>query len=231
MPLRSSYRAPAYPARALASAAAEHVPALDDELGERVLDRRARLLRPVKQRRRRSIQRYRFPCEHHDFEVADAAPGRCSRTEPGIPRAATQGASRCGRDVSPIAEARAESTARRFGALPTQSPSARRHCGCVLTLGGRCAQRARCRQSASALRGGPTIRATVAPRGARRVLVGDRSSARFVGRRRSSPPWDRHRRPARTTASIRALARRLQAAMRACGESQVRSRIGSDTSF
>jgi hypothetical protein len=80
MPLRSSYRAPAYPARALASAAADHVPALDDELGERVLDRRARVLRPVKQRRRRSIQRYRFPCEHHDFEVADAAPGRCSRT-------------------------------------------------------------------------------------------------------------------------------------------------------
>ena len=107
MPLRSSYRAPAYPARALASAAAEHVPALDDELGERVLDRRARLLRPVKQRRRRSIQRYRFPCEHHDFEVADAAPGRCSRTEPGIPRAATLGASRCGRDVSPIADCRA----------------------------------------------------------------------------------------------------------------------------
>ena len=114
MPLRSSYRAPAYPARALASAAAEHVPALDDELGERVLDRRARLLRPVKQRRRRSIQRYRFPCEHHDFEVADAAPGRCSRTEPGIPRAATQGASRCGRDVSPIADCRARVTGRRL---------------------------------------------------------------------------------------------------------------------
>ena len=110
MPLRSSYRAPAYPARALASAAAEHVPALDDELGERVLDRRARLLRPVKQRRRRSIQRYRFPCEHHDFEVADAAPGRCSGTEPGIPRAATLGASRCGRDVSPIAESGAHET-------------------------------------------------------------------------------------------------------------------------
>jgi hypothetical protein len=41
--------------------------------------------------------------------------------------------------------------------------------------------------------------------------LGDRSSARFGGRRRSSPPWDQHRRPARTTASIRALARRLQA--------------------
>jgi hypothetical protein len=118
MPLRSSYRAPAYPARALASAAAEHVPALDDELGERVLDRRARLLRPVKQRRRRSIQRYRFPCEHHDFEVADAAPGRCSRTEPGIPRAATLGASRCGRDVSPIAERRARETACESGSVP-----------------------------------------------------------------------------------------------------------------
>ena len=44
-----------------------------------------------------------------------------------------------------------------------------------------------------------------------RLLLGDRSSARFGGRGRSSPPWDQHRRPARTTASIRALARRLQA--------------------
>jgi hypothetical protein len=41
--------------------------------------------------------------------------------------------------------------------------------------------------------------------------LGDRSSARFGGRRHSSPPWDQDRRPARTTASIRALARRLQA--------------------
>ena len=41
--------------------------------------------------------------------------------------------------------------------------------------------------------------------------LGDRSSARFGGRCRSSPSWDQHRRPARTTASIRALARRLQA--------------------
>jgi hypothetical protein len=43
------------------------------------------------------------------------------------------------------------------------------------------------------------------------LLLGDRSSARFGGRRRSSPPWDQHRRPARTTAWTRALARRLQA--------------------
>jgi hypothetical protein len=46
---------------------------------------------------------------------------------------------------------------------------------------------------------------------ARTNALSDRSSARFGGRRRSSPPWDQHRRPARTTASIRAPARRLQA--------------------
>jgi len=67
------------------------------------------------------------------------------------------------------------------------------------------------RQRASALRGGAGMKGIVAPRDARRVLLGDRSSTRFGGRRRSSPPWDQHRRPARTTASIRALARRLQA--------------------
>jgi hypothetical protein len=41
--------------------------------------------------------------------------------------------------------------------------------------------------------------------------LGDRSSAPFGGRCRSSRHWDRHRCPSRTTASIRALARRLQA--------------------
>jgi hypothetical protein len=53
--------------------------------------------------------------------------------------------------------------------------------------------------------------AVVARPGRARLDLGDRSSARFGGRRRSSPPWDHHRRPARTTASIGALARRLQA--------------------
>ena len=43
------------------------------------------------------------------------------------------------------------------------------------------------------------------------VHLGDRSSARIGGRCRSLPPWDRHRGPVRTTASITALARRLQA--------------------
>ena len=54
-------------------------------------------------------------------------------------------------------------------------------------------------------------KAIAPPRPRRRLLLGDRSSARFGGRRRSSPPWDQHRLPARTTVSIRALARRLQA--------------------
>jgi hypothetical protein len=67
------------------------------------------------------------------------------------------------------------------------------------------------RQSATSLRGGPTVKAIAARCGALRVLLGDRSSARFGARRRSSPPWDQHRRHARTIASIRALARRLQA--------------------
>jgi hypothetical protein len=55
------------------------------------------------------------------------------------------------------------------------------------------------------------IKAAVRSGAHRGSLLGDRSSARFGGRRGSSPPWDQHRRPARTTASIRALARRLQA--------------------
>jgi hypothetical protein len=37
------------------------LPAQLDELGERALDRRRGLLRQVKERRRRSIRRYRFP--------------------------------------------------------------------------------------------------------------------------------------------------------------------------
>ena len=44
-----------------------------------------------------------------------------------------------------------------------------------------------------------------------RLVLGDRSSARSGGRRRSSPPWDQRRCPARTTASISVLARRRQA--------------------
>ena len=43
------------------------------------------------------------------------------------------------------------------------------------------------------------------------LSLGDSSSTRSGRRRRSSPPWDQHRRRARTTASIRALARRRQA--------------------
>ena len=53
--------------------------------------------------------------------------------------------------------------------------------------------------------------------------LGDKSSARFGGRRCSSPPWDQHRRLTRTTASIRALARRLQAR----GASRDRRRAGA----
>ena len=45
----------------------------------------------------------------------------------------------------------------------------------------------------------------------RTLQIGDRSSARIRGGCRSSPPWDRHRAPVRTIASITALARRLQA--------------------
>ena len=45
----------------------------------------------------------------------------------------------------------------------------------------------------------------------RTLQIGDRSSAQIGGGCRSSPPWDRHRAPVRTTASITALARRLQA--------------------
>ena len=61
-----------------------------------------------------------------------------------------------------------------------------------------------------------TVRASLLLRATSRhatalLPVGDRSSERFGGRRRSSPPWDQHRRPARTTASIRPLARKLQA--------------------
>jgi hypothetical protein len=55
------------------------------------------------------------------------------------------------------------------------------------------------------LRGGPRWR------GSARLLMGDRSSARFGGRCRSSPTSGRHRRPALATASIRALAGSLQA--------------------
>jgi hypothetical protein len=55
------------------------------------------------------------------------------------------------------------------------------------------------------------IKAAVRSGAHRGSLLGDRTSARFGGRRGSSPPWDQRRRPARTTASIRALARRLQA--------------------
>ena len=58
--------------------------------------------------------------------------------------------------------------------------------------------------------GGPR-KALVSFRAYARLPMGERSSARFGGRYRSSRPWDGHRRPARTTASIRALARRLQA--------------------
>ena len=57
---------------------------------------------------------------------------------------------------------------------------------------------------------GNAIVALVARFGAAALLSsGDRSSARSGGRRRSSPPWDQHRCPARTTASIRALAREV----------------------
>jgi hypothetical protein len=59
----------------------------------------------------------------------------------------------------------------------------------------------------SACRGSTRTQAAVPSAGRPRLDVGDRSSARSA----SSPPWDDHRRPARTTASITALARRLQA--------------------
>jgi hypothetical protein len=47
--------------------------------------------------------------------------------------------------------------------------------------------------------------------GSARADLGDRSSARFGGRWRSSPTTGRRRRPALAIASIRALAGRLQA--------------------
>ena len=55
-------------------------------------------------------------------------------------------------------------------------------------------------------------RNAVAPSPASRAWIWAIGAARdSTGRRRSSPSWDQHRRPARTSASIRALARRLQA--------------------
>jgi hypothetical protein len=63
----------------------------------------------------------------------------------------------------------------------------------------------------SAIRAGTRTKAVAPSPGRARVDLGDRSSARLGGRRRSSPPWDQHRHPARTTASIQALAPRLQA--------------------
>jgi hypothetical protein len=68
-----------------------------------------------------------------------------------------------------------------------------------------------CRQRDSAAVAGREKKCSRAGPGLTRLDLADRSSARFGGRRCSSPPWDQHRRPARTTASIRALARRLQA--------------------
>jgi len=52
------------------------------------------------------------------------------------------------------------------------------------------------------------------------LLLGDSSSVRSGSRCRSSPSSHRHRRPAGTTPSIRALARRLQAPNARCGERQ-----------
>jgi hypothetical protein len=87
----------------------------------------------------------------------------------------------------------------------------RPRCGSASTLAGRRAQRLRCRHRHRELCDGGPSKALVRRRVYACLLMGDRSSARFGGRRRSSPPWDQHRRPARTTASIRALARRQQA--------------------
>jgi hypothetical protein len=59
------------------------LPAQLDELGERALDRRRGRLRQVKERRRRSIRRYRFPGpSSDDFELAGADADCCSRTKP-----------------------------------------------------------------------------------------------------------------------------------------------------
>ena len=71
--------------------------------------------------------------------------------------------------------------------------------------------RSRSWQRHSEARAAARVEAVVPGPARARLDVGDRSSARSGGRRRSSPPWDQRRCPARTTASISVLERRRQA--------------------